>query len=225
MLFLPGLAHLTLVCASSATRRTPRRSTTCCGRIAGRVVIVGAPAQACWGPVDHYLGILAALAGRPEWAADHFEAALPPAPGSARRRCSPRRASSSASSAVERRTASDRDRAMALLDASPVARPTRSTCAAASIVSQRRRSTPQRAAIGSADEHPVRARRRRRPSGRRRCTLRRDGEFWTVITPRGSTHVRDAKGVRHLATLLAQPGRPVHVLDLAAGQRRGQRRR
>ena len=37
------------------------------------------------------------------------------------------------------------------------------------------------------------------------------------MTPRGSTHVRDAKGVRHLATLLAQPGRPIHVLDLAGG--------
>ncbi len=49
------------------------------------------------------------------------------------------------------------------------------------------------------------------------CTLRRDGDFWTVITPRGSTHVRDAKGMRHLATLLGQPGRPIHVLDLASG--------
>ena len=37
------------------------------------------------------------------------------------------------------------------------------------------------------------------------------------MTPSGSTHVRDAKGVRHLATLLAHPGRPIHVLDLAGG--------
>ena len=43
---------------------------------AGRVVIVGAPAQACWGPVDHYLGVLAALGSRAAWATDHFEAAL-----------------------------------------------------------------------------------------------------------------------------------------------------
>ncbi len=57
------------------------------------------------------------------------------------------------------------------------------------------------------------------------CTLRRDGDFWTVITPRGSTHVRDAKGMRHLATLLGQPGRPIHVLDLASGNVGGQRRR
>jgi hypothetical protein len=47
------------------------------------------------------------------------------------------------------------------------------------------------------------------------CTLRHDGDFWTVSTPRGTVLVRDAKGMRHLATLLARPGQPVHVLDLA----------
>jgi hypothetical protein len=52
-------------------------------------------------------------------------------------------------------------------------------------------------------------------AGTTRCSLRRDGEFWTVITAAGSSHVRDAKGVRHLAILLAQPGLPVHVLELA----------
>ena len=58
-----------------------------------------------------------------------------------------------------------------------------------------------------------------RPPGRN--AFRREGDFWTVVTPRGSTHVRDAKGMRHLATMLAQPGRPIHVLDLAAGSPTG----
>jgi hypothetical protein len=47
--------------------------------------------------------------------------------------------------------------------------------------------------------------------------LRHDGDFWTVTTPRGSVHVRDAKGMRHLAVLMSQPGQGVHVLDLATG--------
>ena len=76
MLFLPGLAHLTLVCSALADSDHAEAIYDLLRPYAGRVVIVGAPAQACWGPVDHYLGILAGLAERPDWAIDHFEAAL-----------------------------------------------------------------------------------------------------------------------------------------------------
>ncbi len=76
MLFLPGLAHLALVCADLGDSDHAEAIYDLLRPYAGRVVIVGAPAQACWGPVDHYLGILAALGGRPDWAIDHFEAAL-----------------------------------------------------------------------------------------------------------------------------------------------------
>ena len=68
MLFLPGLAHLTLVCATLADTDHAEAIYDLLRPYAGRVVIVGAPAQACWGPVDHYLGILAALGDRPDWA-------------------------------------------------------------------------------------------------------------------------------------------------------------
>ncbi len=76
MMFLPGLAHLALVCATLGEATHAEEIYDLLRPYVGRVVVVGAPAQACWGPVDHYLGILAALGGRPDWAAEHFEAAL-----------------------------------------------------------------------------------------------------------------------------------------------------
>ncbi len=46
-------------------------------------------------------------------------------------------------------------------------------------------------------------------------TFRREGEYWTIELGREAFRVRDSKGVRHLARLLAAPGREVHALELA----------
>jgi tetratricopeptide (TPR) repeat protein len=209
MLFLPGLAHLTLACADLADPTHAEEIYDLLRPYAGRVVVVGAPAQACWGPVDHYLGVVAALGDRPDWAADHFETAL--AIGA--------RLGTPALLAETRLEfgglllragrSHDRDRALTLLDA---ARRTASALGLQRVVD---RLDAVAEAVGVPDE-PSPARSSVTPVvGTPRCSLRRDGEFWTVLTPAGTTHVRDAKGVRHLATLLAQPGRPVHVLHLA----------
>ncbi len=45
--------------------------------------------------------------------------------------------------------------------------------------------------------------------------LRREGEVWLVRFGGASARLRDRKGLRDLAVLLAHPGREVHVLDLA----------
>jgi pimeloyl-ACP methyl ester carboxylesterase len=45
--------------------------------------------------------------------------------------------------------------------------------------------------------------------------LRRDGEYWTVAYEGTVATLRDSKGLRDLARLLAAPGRELHVLDLA----------
>lgn len=42
----------------------------------------------------------------------------------------------------------------------------------------------------------------------------REGEYWTVIYQGRSSRLRDTKGIRYLAHLLANPGREVHVVDL-----------
>jgi tetratricopeptide (TPR) repeat protein len=45
--------------------------------------------------------------------------------------------------------------------------------------------------------------------------LARDGELWRIRYKTASAHLRDSKGLVDLHTLLARPGRDVHVLELA----------
>ncbi|MBV9872566.1 MAG: AAA family ATPase [Frankiaceae bacterium] len=45
--------------------------------------------------------------------------------------------------------------------------------------------------------------------------LRRDGDVWELTYSGHTTRLRDAKGLRDLATLLARPGQSLHVLELA----------
>jgi hypothetical protein len=52
-----------------------------------------------------------------------------------------------------------------------------------------------------------------------RKLFRREGEYWTVVFDGVVVRLRDAKGLRHLARLLAQPGREFHVVDLEAANR------
>ena len=95
-----------------------------------------------------------------------------------------------------------------------------------------------RAALATAGASGWRSRRRSIAGGsdRRRAglgrtasavgTFRREGEYWTVEFGADTFRVRDAKGMRHLARLLASPGREVHALELArssAPSRRGRR--
>jgi hypothetical protein len=49
--------------------------------------------------------------------------------------------------------------------------------------------------------------------------FRREGEYWTVVFDGAVVRLRDAKGLRHLARLLAHPGREFHTVDLEAADR------
>jgi tetratricopeptide (TPR) repeat protein len=46
----------------------------------------------------------------------------------------------------------------------------------------------------------------------------REGDYWAVTFEGTTVRVRDAKGMRYLARLLAEPGRDRHVLDLVAAE-------
>lgn len=48
----------------------------------------------------------------------------------------------------------------------------------------------------------------------------REGDFWLVAFHGHATRLRDAKGLRYLARLLALPGKEVHTLDLVGGYER-----
>jgi tetratricopeptide (TPR) repeat protein len=48
--------------------------------------------------------------------------------------------------------------------------------------------------------------------------FRREGDYWSVAFDGLTVRVRDLKGMRYLARLLADPGRELHVLDLVAAE-------
>jgi tetratricopeptide (TPR) repeat protein len=49
--------------------------------------------------------------------------------------------------------------------------------------------------------------------------VRREGDYWSVTFEGRTVRLRDVKGLRYLARLLAAPGRELHVLDLVAAER------
>ena len=48
--------------------------------------------------------------------------------------------------------------------------------------------------------------------------LRREGDYWSITFDGCTARVRDVKGMRYLAVLLAEPRREFHVLDLVAAE-------
>jgi tetratricopeptide (TPR) repeat protein len=54
--------------------------------------------------------------------------------------------------------------------------------------------------------------------GERADVFRREGDYWSVTFDGHTVRVRDLKGMRYLARLLADPGREYHVLDLVAAE-------
>jgi tetratricopeptide (TPR) repeat protein len=68
--------------------------------------------------------------------------------------------------------------------------------------------------------------RRRRPTGAAPAlpnVFRREGEYWAVAYEGDAFRLKDSKGLRYIAHLLAMPGRDVHALELAAAERGGAR--
>lgn len=54
-----------------------------------------------------------------------------------------------------------------------------------------------------------------------RHVMRREGEVWTVIFEGRSCQLRDIRGLRHLAYLLARPSQRIAALDIDAFARDG----
>jgi hypothetical protein len=51
--------------------------------------------------------------------------------------------------------------------------------------------------------------------------FRREGDYWSLVFEGRTVRMRDLKGMRYLANLLAHPGREFHVLDLVAAESAG----
>ncbi|MEO8184014.1 MAG: AAA family ATPase [Deltaproteobacteria bacterium] len=188
------------------------------------------------GPASRVLGLLAQRLGRQEQAAEHFEAALATlnaigaAPYLARTRYEYGRALLSRPGELERQrarqlleqAAEDANRLglsgllrlirapLALASASPAS--TRAAPEPAPVSSQRVSSpsvTPALTEAASAEAPPF--------------TLLLEGEYWALSHGKERFRLKDSLGLRYLARLLAEPGRPLHVLELSSsGAERGE---
>jgi tetratricopeptide (TPR) repeat protein len=158
---------------------------------------IGAGTHGC---VARQLGLLAGVLGRRDEAVAHFEAAL---------------AANGAAGSPLLVAHTRRDYGAALLALGDPADHQRATALLAeAAAAYRELGLPWQA--GRAEAPPARP---AAPAGAAR--FRREGEHWTVAWAGRSVHLRDAKGVGDLASLLAAPGRAFHVFDLVGAPERG----
>jgi tetratricopeptide (TPR) repeat protein len=164
---------------------------------AARNVVVGL-AYACTGPVAGTLGLLATTCRRFDLAEVHFEAALTMGHRLSAPPCIAHVERAYGAMLLERGV-EDPNRAAGLLDD------------AIAIY----------AALGMR-AHVARTQVLRPRSARprdRRVAMRRAGADWIVTFDGRELRVADAPGLRHLATLVRQPGRAFHAVDLAGAAR------
>jgi hypothetical protein len=153
------------------------------------LLVVEGIGAALRGPVHRHLGILAAAAGETATAADHFDRALDRARGIG------------ATLLVARIL---RDAGLALSD--PVRMAEARDLYRALGVTRRADELGSAAEGGGADGQP----------GASDNLFLREGEFWTLRYQRREVRLRDSKGLRDLAVLLAAPGREFPAVELAA---------
>ncbi|MFL5820413.1 MAG: ATP-binding protein [Solirubrobacteraceae bacterium] len=162
------------------------------------------PQAAFAGPVARFLGILAGAQGEWELAATH----LAEAREAAARMGSPptlmRVDLDEAQLLIARARPGDRERAFELVDqATSIAQELRTERIAEQV-------ERWRAAIGATARPKPAAAEVAAPA-----SLRREGDVWAFEFDGRSVRVRDSKGVRCLAVLLANPGTEIHAVELA----------
>jgi hypothetical protein len=157
-------------------------------------------AEGSVGAVDRYLGLLAATLGRQDDAERHLSDAIHLNEQMGARPWVARCQDDLAQGLLLRYHDGDRDRAAELRrEALNTARALGMSALEARITERDALSTqvPDAAAPGGA--------------GR----FRREGEYWTVAFNGATSQIRDSKGMRYMARLLAHPGQEQHALDLA----------
>lgn len=74
---------------------------------------------------------------------------------------------------------------------------------------RRKASPPQGLTTQAPPRHPVH---------RRRSSFGREGDYWSISYAGQTFRLKDSKGLRYMAKLLAEPGREFHVLDLVSSE-------
>lgn len=171
----------------------------------GRHIVIS-QGVACRGAVSHYLGVLAATTGAVEDAERHFADALAmhekmrARPWLARTRAAYGQLLARSSSPADRRRSAELLRgALGLWEALGVG-PAAARARAALDAIQ--------------DDVTVTSTPLPEVDTGRSGTFLREGDYWTVGLGDNLVRIRDAKGMRYLATLIAQPHTEVHALSL-----------
>jgi tetratricopeptide (TPR) repeat protein len=168
----------------------------------GHLFAVDFIGSVCFGSVAHQLGLLAALLGRRDEASGHFEAALL---ANTRAGAAPLVADTQLAYARLLLTGGppDRERAGELL---------RAATTTWRELGLDHRAAQAEALLGEQAGPGVEP-----PADN---LFHREGELWTLAFAGRVVHLKDAKGLRDIARLLAVPGRAIHVTELlAAGER------
>jgi tetratricopeptide (TPR) repeat protein len=186
--WLGAMADLSVVATAVGDTAAAGRLYEALGPYRGRLV-VWAGASTAWGPVSHYLGLLAAALGQAGDAVRHFEAAVEFEQQIGALPYLARSLGSLADTLTLRDGAGDAARAAAHR--------------------RRAREIAERLGMTAFLEQLV------PPADE--WTLTRDGEDWLLAAGDEHARLRDGRGLHYLRALLAVPGRDVRALDLVAG--------
>jgi predicted ATPase len=209
-IWLPAAALASVLSARLDEPDAARRLYRLLSPYAGHVASFSSPQPvACYGSASFYLGLLATVTGQWAAAGDHFETAIRVHDRLEARPLLARSRYEYARMLLTQDRTADRTRAQALLDQALAAASPLGMAAVAEGV----RTLQATATMPTAPAAPA------APTGPANL-FRREGEYWTVVYDGSVARLRDAKGLRYLARLLAHPGREFHAVDLEAADRR-----
>jgi len=176
-------------------------------------------AAACEGSISHSLGLLAATLGRADEAVSRYQHALEANLGMGARPWAAFTRYRYAETLLARSRGGDRERGIALL--AEACREARDMEMPALAAAAERVASEAESSVGIAAAATVRgddtAGALARASGAAGPSIfRREGEYWVVALNGRTARMRDARGLAHIARLLRDGGREVHVLELAA---------
>jgi AAA ATPase domain len=175
---------------------------------ADRAIVLSAPHPVvCLGSVSLYVALVEAAMARWDEAEAHFDAAIRANTRLGARSLEARTQLGYARMLIGRGRARDRPHVLDLLDRAAATATALGTDALLN-EAERLRELEAGTAVGA---------------GAQGSAFRREGEYWTVVYEGSLVRLRDSKGLRYLATLLANPGREFHVVDLEAEEDRASR--
>lgn len=163
-----------------------------------------------WGALARVLGQLAATTEQWDAAAGHFEAALAANRRLGARLWTARTQQAYGAALLRRATPGDAEHARYLLEQAHHTATDLGLTALAQQAGAALQSVRGRLAT------PVTPTAQPTPSRGATAVFCRHGDAWRVVYEGRELHLRDNKGLRYLDTLLRDPGREFHVLDLAA---------